>query len=78
MEGKNHIEAVQATGSFGREANIWDRAAEEQGAAEAAAKAEQQQQEQAIEHRNKMNKLADAILGAIDQEGRIQVETDSW
>ena len=78
MEGKNHIEAVQATNNFGREANIWDRAAEEQGAAEAAAKAAQQQQEQAIEHRNKMNKLADAILGAIDQEGRIQVETDSW
>lgn len=79
MEDEEHIEAVQATRATGDgTASLFEQAKAERSEAEKAAEAAREQQEQERECRTKVIALAEKILAAFDNEGRLQVETDSW
>lgn len=79
MADEDHIKAVQATRATGDgTASLFEQAKAERSEAEKAAEAAREQQEQERECRTKVIALAEKILAAFDNEGRLQVETDSW
>jgi Tfp pilus assembly protein PilW len=79
MEEEEHITAVQATRNIGNgTTSLFDQAKAERSEEEKAAAAAREQQEQETECRTKVTELAKKLLEAFDDNGRLQVETDSW